>query len=60
MKFKKGNKTWYKWFEISNKCIYDFQQLQTIRSFGNSTFNGKIRISETDKNWQSIKKCFRI
>ena len=50
MKFKKGNKTWYKWFEISNKYIYDFQQHQTIRSFGNSTFNSKVRISETDKS----------
>ena len=31
------------------KYLYDFQQFQIIRFFGDSNFGGKIRLSETDK-----------
>ena len=28
----------------TNKYIYDFQQFETIRSFGNSVYTGKVEI----------------
>ena len=31
----------------ANKYKYDFQQYETIRSFGKSIYNGKINIDET-------------
>ena len=30
--------------------MYDFQQFETIRSFGDSIFGGKITISEAEEN----------
>ena len=33
----------------TSKYLYDSQQVQTIRSFGDNIYNGKISISEADK-----------
>ena len=34
----------------TNKYIYDFQQSETIRSFGDSICNGKINIDEDERD----------
>ena len=34
----------------TNKYIYDFQQSETIRSFGDSISNGKINIDEDERD----------
>ena len=33
----------------TNKYLYDFQQLETIRSFGDSIYTGKINIDEMNQ-----------
>ena len=38
----------------TNKCVYNFQQFQMIRSFGDSILNGKVTISEADKNQSNL------
>ena len=40
----------------SENYIYDLQRFQTIRSLGDSTFNGKTKISEADKKQSNILK----
>ena len=40
----------------SENYIYDLQRFQTIRSLGDSTFNGKTTISEADKKQSNILK----
>ena len=32
----------------TDKCLYDFQQFETIRYFGDSTYTGKIDIDEAE------------
>ena len=60
-------KNWKKNDRNDLKCgtdkyvVNDFQQFQTIRSFGDSIFNGTVKIGTTDKKIrQSIRKYFRI
>ena len=38
----------------TNKYVYNFQQFQMIRSFGDSILNGKVTISEADKNQSNL------
>ena len=40
----------------TKKCIYDFQQYDTIRSFGNNIYNGKINIDEAEKDQSNLLK----
>ena len=40
----------------TKKYIYDFQQYDTIRSFGNSIYNGKINIDEAEKDQGNLLK----
>ena len=40
--------------------IFDFQQFQSIRTFSDGIFNGKIIISEADKKQSNLLKKFRI
>ena len=40
----------------TNKYIYDFQQFETIRSFGDSIFRGKITISEAENDQSNLLK----
>ena len=42
----------------SSKHVYDFRRFQTIRSFGNSIFNGIITISETGKKQSNLIDIF--
>ena len=44
----------------TNKCIYDFEKSQTIRSFGDSIFMIKLQYVELIKTKQFIKKYFKI
>ena len=44
----------------TNKCIYDFEKFQTIRSFGDSIFMIKLQYVELIKTKQFIKKYFKI
>ena len=34
----------------TNNCIYDFQQFETIRSFGDNVYTGKISIDEAEND----------
>ena len=34
----------------TNKYIYDFQQFETIRSFGNSVYTGKVEIDGSNQS----------
>ena len=38
----------------SSKYVYDFRKFQTIGSFGDSIFNGKIIINEADKKRDNL------
>ena len=38
----------------TNKHIYDFQQLKTIRSFGESIVSGKITVGEADEDQSNL------
>ena len=38
----------------TSKYVYDFQQVQTMRSLGDNIYNGKIIISKVDKKQSSI------
>ena len=38
----------------SSKQVYDFIRFQTIRSFGDSIFTGKITLSEADKKQSNL------
>ena len=38
----------------TNKYKYDFQQYDTIRSFGDSIYNGKVSIDEADIDQSSL------
>ena len=40
----------------TNKYIYDFKQFETIRSFGDSIFRGKIMISEAENDQSNLLK----
>ena len=42
---------------VSTKYKYDFRNIPTIRSFGESIFNGKITISEADKKQSNLIKA---
>ena len=35
-------------------CVYDFQQYETIRSFGDNIYTGKINIDETEKDHSNL------
>ena len=37
-----------------NKYLYDFQQFETIRSFGDSVYTGKINIDESDLDQSNL------
>ena len=41
----------------SSKYKYSFRNVPTIRSFGDSLFNGKITISEADKQQSNLLKA---
>ena len=44
-----------KWFKIwKKKTLYDFQQFETIRSFGESIVRGKITISEAEEDRSNL------
>ena len=53
MKIEKDIVRNYLKYETS-KCIYGFQKFQTIRSFGDSIYNGNSTISETDQKQNSL------
>ena len=38
----------------NNKHRFDFQQFKTIKSFGNSIYNGKINIKEAEKKQNNL------
>ena len=38
----------------TNKHRFDFQQFKTIKSFGNSIYNGKINIKEAEKKQNNL------
>ena len=38
----------------ANKYKYDFQQYETIRSFGESIYNGKINVDETKMDQSNL------
>ena len=40
----------------TNKSIYDFQQLETIRSFGNNIYTGKISIDEGEMDQSNLSE----
>ena len=40
----------------TNKNTYDFQQYESIRSFGDSIYTPKTNIVETEKNWSNLLK----
>ena len=42
-------------YEIK-KYIYDFQPFETIKSFGDSIYNGKINIDETEMDQSNLLK----
>ena len=41
-------------FEIWNKYVFDFQLFETIRSFGDSIYHGKIHIKEAEKKQTNL------
>ena len=41
-------------FEIWNKYVFDFQLFETIRSFGDSIYHGKIHIKEAQKKQTNL------
>ena len=46
----KGNNLKYQ----TKKCIYDFQQLKMLRSFGENIISGKIAISKADEDQSNL------
>ena len=40
--------------------MYDFQKLQTIRSFGDIIFNGRLIISESDKKQSNVENILKF
>ena len=40
--------------------MYDFQKLQTIRSFGDIIFNGRLIISESDKKQSNVEDILKF
>ena len=44
----------------TNKYKFDFQQYETIISFGDNIYNGKISINETEKDQISLLDGFKI
>ena len=40
--------------EKANKYLYDFQQFETIRSFGDSTYTDKINIDEAEMDQDNL------
>ena len=40
--------------------MYDFQKLQTIRSFGDTIFNGRLIISESDKKQSNVEDILKF
>ena len=38
----------------TNKCLCDFQQFETIRSFGDSIYTGKINIDEPEMDQSNL------
>ena len=57
MKLKNGKKNLKKRFKIWNKkYIYDFQQYETIRTFGDNIYTAKINIYEAEMNQTNILK----
>ena len=51
-----------KWRDVkykTNKYLYDFQKFETIRSFGDSIFTGKINIDEAEMD-EANKAKFNI
>ena len=40
----------------TNKSIYDFQQLETIRSFGDNIYTGKISIDEGEMDQSNLSE----
>ena len=48
-----------KWKDLkygTNKSIYDFQQLETIRSFGDNIYTGKISIDEGEMDQSNLSE----
>ena len=55
MKLKNGRKNFFKRFKIWNKkYICDFQQNETIRSFGKSIYTRKAKIFESEKDQSNL------
>ena len=55
MILKNGEKIWRKdLIYRANKHKYDFQQHETIRSFGESSFTGNIIIDEAEENQSNV------
>ena len=42
----------------AKNCTYDFQQYETIRSFGESIYTGKINIDEAEMDQNNLLKSF--
>ena len=42
----------------TKKCVFNFQQFETIRCFNGSTFNSKITQGETDEKWSNVSTLF--
>ena len=40
----------------TNKCKYDFQQYETIRSFGKNIYDGKITKDEAEEDQSNLLK----
>ena len=57
MKLKNGekfNRNDLKYEKKKKKTLYDFQQFETIRSFGESIVRGKITISEAEEDRSNL------
>ena len=46
-------------FKIWNKKLYEFQQYDTIRPFGDNIYTGKISIDEAEMNQTNIFKNWK-
>ena len=57
VKKKLNAKSWYK----ANKYKYNFQQYESIRSFGENIYTGKINVDDTEVDQSNLlKKIGRI
>ena len=55
MKLKNGRKNFFKRFKIWNKkYICDFQQNETIRSFGKNIYTRKAKIFESEEDQSNL------